>query len=196
MKKVIILTIIVVMSWAILVTCQSSDKADTAKSQDIKKGEVTMIKLDITSAAFKEGETIPTQYTCDGSNVSVPLAWSKAPEGTKSLVLICDDPDAPMGTWVHWVVINLPPELTGLPEGAAIADDSSTAGAIECHNDFGRTIYGGPCPPKGPAHRYFFKLYALDTTLSLTKDADKADVEQAMKGHILAQGQLMGKYGR
>jgi len=147
------------------------------------------MSITLTSTAFTEGGTIPKKYTCDDANFSPALAWSGVPEGTRSLALIADDPDAPVGTWVHWVLYDLPADLTSLPEGAQGLGTQGT-------NDFRRAGYGGPCPPKGPAHRYYFKLYALDTQLNLKPGASKADVEKAMKGHILAQGQLMGKYGR
>ena len=147
------------------------------------------MSITLTSTAFTEGGTIPKKYTCDDANSSPALAWSGVPEGTRSLALIADDPDAPVGTWVHWVLYDLPADLTSLPEGAQGLGTQGT-------NDFRRAGYGGPCPPKGPAHRYYFKLYALDTQLNLKPGASKADVEKAMKGHILAQGQLMGKYGR
>jgi len=151
--------------------------------------------LQVTSSAFEEGGTIPRQYTCDGPDDSPPLAWSGDPAGTQSLALISDDPDAPVGTWVHWVIYDIPPDLTALPEGVAKTDTVEGIG-VQGTNDFRRVGYGGPCPPPGKPHRYYFKLYALDTTLGLGPGATKKDVEQAMQGHILAQGQLMGKYGR
>jgi Raf kinase inhibitor-like YbhB/YbcL family protein len=144
--------------------------------------------IQITSAAFEEGATIPVKFTCDGQDISPPLAWSGVPEGTQSLVLISDDPDAPAGTWVHWVLFDLPADTDALPEGV---QDVGTDG----NNSWRRLGYGGPCPPSG-THRYFFKLYALDTALNLKEGASKEDVEKAMQGHILAQAQLMGKYGR
>ncbi len=144
--------------------------------------------LQLTSSAIQEGGTIPIKYTCDGQNVSPQLDWSGFPDQTKSLVLIVDDPDAPMGTFVHWVLYGLPADLKGLQEGAT--------DGIQGVNDFRKNSYGGPCPPKGTTHRYFFKLYALDTDPSLKPGASKSEVEKAMRGHILAQGQLMGKYGR
>jgi Raf kinase inhibitor-like YbhB/YbcL family protein len=137
---------------------------------------------------------IPGQNTCDGTDVSPDLAWTGIPEGTRSLALICDDPDAPMGTWVHWVLFNIPPDETGLP--AEVAPEASLSnGAIHGTNDFSRLGYGGPCPPGG-THRYYFKLYALDTKLNLDSGATKAQLEDAMESHILAEGQLMGKYSR
>ena len=159
--------------------------------------EKKMVVIELKSTAFTESDTIQVKYTCDGPDISPPLNWSAPPEGTKSLALICDDPDAPMGTWVHWVLFNIPPDITGLPEGFSVAKaEEALAKAVEGINDFKRLGYGGPCPPPGPAHRYYFKMYALDAELELAKKATKADVEKAMEGHILAQGQLMGKYKR
>jgi Raf kinase inhibitor-like YbhB/YbcL family protein len=145
--------------------------------------------IQITSTAFSESGTIPKIYTCDDKNVSPPIAWTGVPTNTVSLALIMDDPDAPAGTWVHWVLFNLPPSLNGLEQG-------KNGSGIEGKNDFNKPGYGGPCPPRGSNHRYFIKLYALDTMLDLKPGATKAQVESAMKGHILAQGQLMGRYGR
>jgi Raf kinase inhibitor-like YbhB/YbcL family protein len=151
--------------------------------------------MELTSTAFKEGADIPKQHTGDGADLSPPLQWSGVPQGTKSYALICDDPDAPRGTWVHWVLFNLPAETHELGLGQpAVAQLPS--GEKQGKNDFGKPGYGGPAPPRGKPHRYFFKLYALDTHLDLKEGATKQQVEQAMKGHILAQGQLMGKYAR
>ena len=148
----------------------------------------------ITSSAFTEGQAIPTRYTCDGPDVSPDLAWSGVPEETASLALICDDPDAPMGTWVHWVLFNIPASTDGLP--AEIPSDASLEnGARHGKNDFGKLGYGGPCPPGG-THRYFFKLYALDSVLELDSGITKAQLREAMEGHILAESQLMGTYSR
>lgn len=152
------------------------------------------MELKVTSSAFQEGQMIPAKYTADGEDISPPIAWTGVPEGTRSIALINDDPDAPMGTWVHWVVWNIPPEMTSLDEG--VPDDAAlTNGTRQGKTDFGSIGYGGPAPPSG-VHRYFFKVYALDTMLDLSAGATKADLEKAMKGHILAQGQLMGKYTR
>lgn len=159
-----------------------------------KEGELRMT-LELTSPAFEDGETIPSKFSCDGIDVSPRLEWSSVPEGTKSLALICDDPDAPMGTWVHWVLYGLPADTTSLPEGVP-ADEAIEDVALQGKNDFKRIGYGGPCPPPGKPHRYFFKLYALDTELDLKPGAKKKDLEKAMKGHVLAQGQLMGRYQR
>ncbi len=147
------------------------------------------MSIQVTSSAFKDGESIPRRHSCDGEDLSPALSWSGVPQGTASLALIADDPDAPAGNWVHWVLADLSPDLTGLPEGAAGV-------GVEGVNSSRRTGYSGPCPPRGSTHRYYFKLYALDKTLGLRSGMSKADVEKAMQGHILAQGQLMGRYGR
>ena len=152
------------------------------------------MKFVITSSAFSEGGMIPRKYSCDGPDVSPELIWEGVPEDTRSLALICDDPDAPVGTWVHWVLFNIPAGEKGV--AAQIAPDATLSnGARHGTNDFRRLGYGGPCPPGG-THRYYFKLYALDTTLPLGAGATKAQVEAAMAGHILASAQLMGKYKR
>ena len=151
--------------------------------------------LKVTSSAFQQGGSIPSQYTCEGKDISPPLAWAGLPNNAKSVAMIVDDPDAPdpakpQRVYVHWVVYNIPPQTTSLAENAS--KTQMPAGAEQGKNDWGKPEYGGPCPPIG-RHRYFFKLYALDTTLNLSS-AKKADVENAMKGHILAQAELMGTY--
>ena len=150
--------------------------------------------MQITSTAFEPDGVIPPKYTCDGADVSPPLAWQGIPPGAKTIALICDDPDAPMGTWIHWVLWNLPAETTQLPEDLP-PDEVLPSGAKQGTTDFGRVGYGGPCPPGG-THRYFFKVYALDTALDLPAGASKDDLLDAMAGHILAEGQLMGNYRR
>ena len=160
-------------------------------------GEATAAtRLALTSPSFADGAPIPVRHTCEGGDVSPPLAWSGVPAGTQSLVLIVDDPDAPdpaapRTTWVHWVLYNLPPQATGLPEDAR--HGALPAGTVEGLNDWKRTGYGGPCPPVG-RHRYVHKLYALDRTLFSLGSATKAELERAMEGHVLAQGQLIGTY--
>lgn len=154
-----------------------------------------MAHLQLTSTAFADGNPIPTEYTCQGRDISPPLRWTGVPSNARSLALIVDDPDAPAGTWVHWVLYNLPPNVTEL-RGNASRNISSLGKAAQGLNDFGRTGYGGPCPPPGKAHRYFFKLYALDSEFTLKSDPAKKDLEQAMQGHVLADGQLMGTYLR
>ena len=154
--------------------------------------------LQITSTAFSDNGAIPALYTCDGKDISPPLAWTGIPDGAQSLALIVDDPDAPdpaapQRTWVHWVLYNIPPDVTGLAEAIKAADlPKVVLGGL---NDWKRTGYGGPCPPIG-RHRYFFKLYALDAMLPDLKQPTKAALEQTMQGHILAQAQMMGTYQR
>jgi Raf kinase inhibitor-like YbhB/YbcL family protein len=155
----------------------------------------TATTLTVTCSAFRQGEPIPRHYTGDGMDVSPPLTWTEPPPGTKSFALICDDPDAPRGTWVHWVLYDLPPTCRRLPE-AVPADPDLDDGSHQGTTDFGYVGYGGPAPPRGNAHRYFFKLYALDTELGLSSGAKKADVVAAMEGHVLAEGQVMGTYQR
>jgi len=160
----------------------------------ISIAEVKAMDLEVRSNAFKYGGYIPSKYTCDGDNVSPQLSWSKGPNGTKSYAIIADDPDAPMGTWVHWVIYNIPENITSLPE--ALSDDKQLDfGALQGKNDFRRIGYGGPCPPGG-THRYYFKVYALDTVLDVDPGLTKRQLLKAMEGHILAKGELMGKYSR
>jgi len=149
----------------------------------------------LTTTAFENGGSIPKKFTCDGADVSPALSWSEPPAGTQNLALISDDPDAPAGTWVHWVVYDMPAAARGLPEGVAKTGEVP-GGGKQGVTDFRRPGYGGPCPPPGKPHRYYFKLYALDTKLALKPGASKREVEAAMKGHILAQAELMGRYGR
>jgi Raf kinase inhibitor-like YbhB/YbcL family protein len=148
----------------------------------------------IESSAFSEGGLIPRRHTCDGKDVSPPLSWSGTPEGAKSLALICDDPDAPGKTWVHWVVFNIPPAARHLPEGIA-PGEPIPGGGTQGKNDFRKLGYGGPCPPGG-THRYQFKLYALDAELALPAGATKAELEGGIEGHVLGQATLTGKYSR
>lgn len=148
----------------------------------------------LNSHSFSDGESIPKKYTCDAEDVSPELHWSDPP-AAKGFALIVDDPDAPSGTWVHWVVVNLPASAHDLPEAAG-KRAPLPEGAQQGKNDFGKSAYGGPCPPPGKPHRYFFKLYALDAKLSLKEGSTKAEVEKAIEGHILGQAQLTGRYGR
>jgi len=149
--------------------------------------EPAMVEMTLTSPAFAQGEAIPLQYSCDGDDISPELAWAGIPEGASSLVLILDDPDAPVGTWDHWLLFDMPPDLEGLPQGGTAGTDGN--------NSWNRTGYGGPCPPGG-THRYFFKLYALDTTLDLPAGTAKGALEAGMQDHILGQVELMGTYTR
>ncbi len=168
-----------------LVPAGGADKSQPPKAMN----------LPITSTAFAEGQPIPQKYTCQGSDISPPLAWTSAPANTRSFALIADDPDAPMGAWVHWVLYDLSPSTKALPEDVA-KTQYITSNAKQGINDFHRLGYGGPCPPPGKPHRYYFKIYALDKMLELAPGATKQDIEAAMQGHVLAEGQIMGTYQR
>jgi Raf kinase inhibitor-like YbhB/YbcL family protein len=151
--------------------------------------------IKLASPHFPYGGAVPKEFTCEGADRSPQLAWTQPPPATQSFALIADDPDAPVGTWVHWVIYDLPASAASLPQGVAKTErlpDGSTQG----RNDFKKIGYGGPCPPAGKPHRYFFKLYALDKKLGLSPGATKQEVERAMHGHIVAQAELMGTYGR
>lgn len=174
---------------SIATACRPSEQPPKPES------ESPAMTITITSPAFKDGQAIPSTFTCDGADLSPPLSWKAVPDDTQSLVLIVDDPDAPKGTWVHWVLFDVEATTTDLPEGIP-SKATVLSGAKQGKNDFKRIGYGGPCPPPGKAHRYFFKLYALDKMLNLEAGVTKADLEAMMKGHILAQGQLMGLYMR
>ena len=168
-------------------TAVPASEAPTEEETVAEEGETPM-EMTITSPAFMEGEAVPQKFSCDGDNLSPELIWSGIPDGTASLVFIMDDPDAPVGLWVHWVLFNLPANSTGLAEGAI-------GQGVDGLNSWGETGYGGPCPPGG-THRYFHKLYALDTTLDLEAGATVDTIEAAMEGHILSQAELMGTYTR
>jgi Raf kinase inhibitor-like YbhB/YbcL family protein len=146
----------------------------------------------LTSDAFATGQSIPAKYSCIGKNISPALAWTEPPAGTQAFALIVDDPDAPMGTWVHWVLFNIPAATRSLAEGLSVKGDGNI---VAGKNSSGRLSYDGPCPPSG-THRYFFKLYALDTTLSLQSGVTKDQLLKAMNGHILAQAELMGTFSK
>lgn len=153
------------------------------------------MSLTISSPSFSNGGDIPKKFTCDGADVSPQLTWSEPPAGTATFALLVDDPDAPVGNWNHWTAWNLPASARGLAEGtsqAAALPDGTQQGM----NDFRKTGYNGPCPPPGKPHRYYFKLFALDTRLELASKASKKELEAAMKGHMLAHGEWMGRYGR
>jgi Raf kinase inhibitor-like YbhB/YbcL family protein len=160
--------------------------------------DISPVAIAFSSSAFGDGDAIPDTYTCTGQDISPPLAWAELPEGTRSLALIVDDPDAPdpaapKMTWVHWVLYNIPPSATSLPEGVSSRD--LPVGTGQGANDFKRTRYGGPCPPVG-RHRYFFKLYALDAVFTDLGIPTKAQLQQAMQGHVLGQAQFVGTYER
>ena len=153
------------------------------------------MSLNLSSPSFTNGGDIDRKFTCTGADVSPQLAWGEPPAGTNAFALLVDDPDAPVGNWNHWTLWNLPPSAHGLPEGMSkegrLPDDSQQG-----VNDFHKTGYNGPCPPAGKPHRYYFKLFALDTKLDLKTGAGKPELEAAMKGHILAQGEWMGRFKR
>jgi Raf kinase inhibitor-like YbhB/YbcL family protein len=151
--------------------------------------------MNITSAAFENGQVVPRKHTCQGDDASPALLWNDVPAGAKSLALICNDPDAPVGDWVHWVIYNLPTSLNGLPEGVP-PTETLPNGAHQGLNDFRRSGYGGPCPPPGKPHRYFFTLYALDATLPPKEHATRRDFMRAIQGHVLAEAKVMGTYKR
>lgn len=151
--------------------------------------------LDIESDAFKHGGYIPDRYSCDAQDFSPALSWNEVPQGTKSFALICDDPDAPFKVWVHWLVFNIPAEIRKLKENIT-NEEMSSLGVVEGTNDFGTLGYRGPCPPQGRRHRYFFKLYALDTNLSLEETATKSELIEAMQGHIIAESKIVASYQR
>ena len=158
-----------------------------------RQGERTM-NMTIESSAFADGQAIPARYTGDGEDVSPPLAWSNLPNGTAELALVMDDPDAPRGTWDHWIVYKIPPDRTGLKEAAAGAGRRADPPLAEGRNSWGKTGYGGPAPPPGKPHHYHFKLYALDAPVDLPAGATKARLESAIKGHVLGKAELVGTY--
>lgn len=162
--------------------------AGNYSQQSFQQEKTKDATMKITSAAFDNNRFIPSKYTCDGKNINPPLAFSEIPEGTRSFVLIVDDPDAPAGTWVHWVLYNIPPDVSTIKE-------DNVSDGLQGKNSFGKSSYGGPCPPSG-THRYYFKLYALNTILPVFDHPDKKAIETAMKNHILAQAELIGLYKR
>jgi hypothetical protein len=166
-----------------------------APEEEVEKAPSEESEMKITSTAFQAGETIPTRYSCDGQDISPALSWSGAPEGTRSFALILDDPDAPGGTFTHWVIFNIPAETLELEEAIPTSPQLPN-GALQGRNNFGTIGYSGPCPPKGSLHHYHFVIYALDETLDLTAGASKAQVLNAMQGHILAQAEVIGTYQR
>jgi len=177
----------------ILTACGSTTPAPTQETIIDPMSEVS-VTIELSSPAFTNGQPIPDMYTCQGEDISPLLSWAKPPEGTQSFALIMDDPDAQNGTWVHWVIFNIPSSSRGLAQ-ATPPDATFSYGAMSGNNSWGRTGYGGPCPPSG-THRYFFKLYALDEVLAIEPGSDKGELEKAMFGHILAQAELMGTYSK
>jgi Raf kinase inhibitor-like YbhB/YbcL family protein len=153
------------------------------------------MKIQITSTAFKDGEPIPAKHSCSGADVSPPLSIASVPKEAKSLILIVDDPDAPSGNWTHWVLYGISPQTVAIPEGSSAKATPPVAAQIG-KNSWGKTEWGGPCPPPGGKHRYYFRLYAVDTNLSLPRGTSKPDLMRAIEGHVLAQGELMGTFQR
>ena len=160
----------------------------------LTNGESAM-SFSISTPSFSNGGEIPKKFTCDGVDVSPQLSWTEPPAGTKSLALLVDDPDAPVGNWNHWIMWNLPAATRGLPDGVK-KETPLPDGSEQGKNDFHKAGYNGPCPPPGKPHRYYFKIFALDTKIDLKPAASKRELESAMKGHVLAQAELMGRYGR
>ena len=188
------LTLLASLIWGCASGSSPGAATDTQETEAPLDRSPTRPPLALTSSAFTAGSPIPLKYTCDGDDVSPPLNWDNVPQNTESLVLIVDDPDAPAGTWVHWVLFNVPPATRALAE-AIPADAELADGSRHGMNGWKRRDFGGPCPPSG-THRYFFRLYALDSMLDLNAGASKQDVLAAMEGHILSQGELMGTYVR
>ena len=186
MRIFLILVLLVLISGCI---------ASEPDEETLIEEDINMDAISISSDVFENGGVLSSEYTCDGEDRSPVLSWDPIPAGTQSITLIVDDLDAPGKTFVHWVIYNIPASSTGLP---AVVPKNKTLddGSLQGKNDFGRIGYNGPCPPPGKPHRYFFKVYALDTTLSLKSGATKSQLEAAMSGHILAQGEMIGKYGR
>jgi Raf kinase inhibitor-like YbhB/YbcL family protein len=183
----------------LLAGCQSGGEAiNPQKSSSSISGEASggsNMSFSLQSPSFSSGRPIPKKFSCEGSDTSPALQWAEPPANTQSFVLIADDPDAPAGTWTHWVAYDLPASLRQLPEGVSKQAGLAQSGA-QGINDFGKTGYGGPCPPPGKPHRYFFKLYALDAKLNLKPGAGKQQVESAMQGHVLGKAELMGTHQR
>lgn len=184
------LLIIVVLGLIVLLAVRLSRPAAAADAKNAAGH-----KWELTSSSFKEGQTMPRQLTADGKDLSPALAWAAPPERTKSIALICDDPDAPAGTWVHWVIYDIPATGRALAEGVP-ASKTLNDGSKQGTNSFGKIGYGGPSPPPGKPHHYIFKLYALDAAVALEPGAKKAQLVEAMKGHIIAETSLTGLYGR
>ena len=188
--------IIIILISFVLCGCKQEEKTvpEKKEEQTVRPERKDTINMEIKSPAFENEGMIPSEYTCDGKNISPQLKWENIPDHTKSLALICDDPDAPAGDWVHWVIFNIPPDVTELEENIPLSKELKN-GAVQGLNDFRKNGYGGPCPPSG-THRYYFKLFALDIMLAPDANAKKSDLLDAMQGHILAQAQIMGKYKR
>ncbi|HKI55379.1 MAG TPA: YbhB/YbcL family Raf kinase inhibitor-like protein [Anaerolineales bacterium] len=187
------LTLYLLIAIILLSACSPSKPTPEQTTND-PLGMEDAMPIEITSSAFTHEAAIPAKYTCRGENISPALSWGEPPAGTQSFAIIMDDPDAPNGTWVHWVLFNIPVSARSLPE-AFPSDTTLPDGSLSGNSSFGSPGYGGPCPPSG-THRYFFKLYALDEMLAISAGATKGELEKAMVGHILAQGELMGTFSK
>lgn len=195
-KPRLVLLCLLVGGVLLLAACGGSREAsETGREQREGEEGRPVAEFVLTSSAFQEGERIPDRYTCKGEDLSPPLSWREAPAGTKSFALIVEDPDAPGGTFIHWVIYNLPAALTELSEGVT-ASEQLEDGTLQGVNDFRTIGYRGPCPPPGKPHRYFFILQALDRELDLKARATKAQLEKETRGHVLAEAKLMGTYSR
>ena len=194
MRVILLLLIIMFFSGCVSHENTLIEKETPIEDETIEE-EIIMETLSIYSNVFEDGATLSSAYTCDGDDISPAISWEEVPAGTQSMALIMDDPDAPGRTFVHWVIYNIPARSGGLPSGVA-KNNTLDDGSLQGKNNFGKIGYGGPCPPSGKPHRYVFKVYALNTELDLKSGATKSQLEAAMKGHILAQGEMVGTYGR
>jgi Raf kinase inhibitor-like YbhB/YbcL family protein len=174
---------------------QAASAQNQPSSNRIEKDGRAVPMIQLSTNSFTPGGTIPKKFTCSGADVSPELSWATPPPGAKSVALIVDDPDAPAGTWNHWLLYNLPPSVHELPENQSHTTELAN-GALQGKNDFGNVGYNGPCPPPGKPHRYFFRLYALDTKLDLKAGADRRTLDHTIKGHVIGEGELMGSFGR
>jgi len=190
MKKIILPIFLVIF----FISCQNKNSGNTQSGNEQQKKSERKTEMKLTSSAFEDGGKIPSKYTCDGENISPPLSWINVPEGTKCFIMTCDDPDAPAGNWIHWVIYNISPDIKELKENVP-AEKTSENIYKQGLNDFGKIGYGGPCPPGG-THRYIFTLYAVNKVIDVEPSPKKSAVLKAMEGSILAQAQLTGKYSR
>ena len=195
MRVILLLLIIMFFSGCVSQENTQIEKETPIEDETSIEEEIIMETLSIYSDVFEDGATLSSAYTCDGDDISPAISWEEVPAGTQSIALVMDDPDAPGRTFVHWVIYNIPASRSGLPSGVA-KNNTLDDGSLQGKNDFGKIGYGGPCPPSGKPHRYVFKVYALDTEPDLKSGATKSQLEAAMKGHILAQGEMVGTYGR
>ena len=197
MRKMDLLNLSLMISMAVIAFagCKPEKEGQMTTTTKERPAAEKAAAIEVTSPAFTNGSPIPKDYTADGKDISPPLEWKGAPGGTKSLALICDDPDAPRGVFVHWIIFNIAADKKGLPENVP-KSEVLEGGMKQGTNSSDKVGYNGPAPPKGPAHRYFFKVYALDTALDLAQGTRKQQLVDAMQGHILAQGQVMGTYKR